>query len=193
MSEHKFKQVDFERPSALFILEDRLKVLFGCAFFYNPYFRTFGLRGKENILDFGCGGGVGSRCLANLLDKGGRLTCVDISRYWVAKARKRLEKYSNVECSAGDIRGLDIPGSSFDVISIIHVVHDIAPSERQATVKTLSDKLKAGGLFFIREPVKKSHGMPAEEIRTLLSGAGLKEIEHRADKSEYIGKFRKSG
>jgi len=192
LSDDNFKQYDFEHPSTLFVLEDKLKGLLGGPLLYNPYFKTFRLKGNERILDFGCGGGAGSRCLANLLSKGGHLTCVDVSSYWVAKARKRLEKYSNVECKSGDIRELDIPDSSFDIVSTIHVVHDISPAERQYIVKTLAQKLKAGGLFFIREPVKKSHGMPVKEIRTLLSGAGLKEIEHKETKSEYVGKYQKS-
>ncbi|MFC1963985.1 class I SAM-dependent methyltransferase [Chloroflexota bacterium] len=192
MNVHNFKEVDFDHPSILFILEDKLKGLLGEPLLYNPYFKTFGLKGNEKVLDFGSGSEAGSRCLANLLSKDGHLTCVDVSRYWIAKARKRLDKYSNVECKSGDIRELEIPDSSFNVISAIHVVHDIAPTERQDIVKTLSQKLRAGGLFFIREPVKKSHGVPVEEIRTLLSGAGLKEIEHKANKSEYMGKYQKT-
>ena len=47
-------------------------------------------------------------------------------------------------------------------------------------------------MFFIREPIKKSHGIPVEEIQTLLSGVGLKEIEHRETNSEYIGRYQKS-
>jgi cyclopropane fatty-acyl-phospholipid synthase-like methyltransferase len=193
LNTHDFKGYDFENPTTLFILEDKLKGLLGGPLLYNPYFKTFGLKGNERVLDFGCGGGAGSRCLANLLNKDGHLICVDLSGYWIAKARKRLEKYSNVECKSGDIRELDIPDSLFDVISAIHVVHDIAPAERQDTVKTLSQKLKAGGLFFIKEPVKKSHGMLVEEIRTLMSDAGLNEIEHKETKSEYIGKYQKTG
>ena len=192
MSSHNFKEYDFEHPSILFILEDKLKGLLGGPLLYNPYFKTFELKGNERVLDFGCGGGTGSRCLANLLSKGGLLTCVDVSRYWMAKARKRLEKYSNVECKSGDIRELDIPDSSFDVISTFHVIHDIIPAERQYIIKTLSQKLKAGGLLFIRERIGKSHGMPVEEIRALLSDAGLNEIEHKETKSEYMGKYQKS-
>jgi len=190
---HNFKEYDFEHPSIMFILEDKLKGLLGGPLLYYPYYRTFRLRGNENILDFGCGGGAGSQCLANLLDKGGHLTCVDVSIYWIAKARKRLDKYSNVECKSGDIRELDIPDSSFDVISAIHVIHDIAPAERQDIVNTLSQKLKAGGILFIRERILKSHGMPVEEIQTLLSDAGLNGIEHKESKSEYTGKYKKSG
>ena len=193
MSHYEFKEYDFEHPSILFVLEDMLKGLIGGSLLYYPYFRTFRLRGNEKVLDFGCGGGAGSRCLANLLSEDGQLTCVDVSSYWIRKARKRLERYSNVECKSGDIRELDISDSSFDVISAIHVIHDIAPAERQDIVKALSQKLKAGGVLFIREPTKKSHGISVDEIQTILSLAGLKEIEHKETKSEYMGKYQKTG
>jgi len=192
MSDSEFKGYDFEHPSTLFIMEDKLKGLLGGAFLYNAYFKTFGLTGNEKVLDFGCGGGAGSRCLANLLIKGGHLTCVDVSGYWIAKARNRLKKYSNVECKAGDIREMEMPDSSFVIISAIHVIHDIAPVEREDIVKTLTRKLKTGGLLYIREPIKASHGIPIEEMRALLSGAGLKEIEYKETKSEYMGKYQKS-
>ena len=193
LSDNSFKRCDFEHPDILFILEDKLRGLLGAPLFYNRYFKTFELEGNESVLDFGCGGGTGSQCLAKLLDRGGHLTCIDTSRYWIAKARKRLEKYPNAECKLGDIRELDIPDSSFDLISTIHVVHDIAPAERQDIVKTLSQKLKASGFLFIKEPVKKSHGMPVEEIRALLSGEDLKEIEYKDTKTEYMGKYQKFG
>ena len=108
MNGHNFKEYDFEHPSILFILEDKLKGLLGGPLLYYPYYRTFGLKGNENVLDFGCGGGAGARCLANLLSKDGHLTCVDVSSHWIAKARKRLDKYSNVACKSGDIRELGI-------------------------------------------------------------------------------------
>ena len=192
MSDHEFKQVDFEHPSSLFVLEDVLKGLLGGPLLYGPYIKTFGLRGDEKVLDFGCGGGAGSRCLASFLNKDGHLTCVDMSAFWIDKARKRLKKYPNVECRAGDIRELDIADSSFDVISVFHVIHDIAPAERQGTMDALSRKLKAGGRLLIREPIKPSHGMPVNEIRALMSSAGLKEAEHRQSKSEYSGRFEKT-
>jgi len=192
MSVSTFKAYDFEHPSALFIFEDVLKWFIGGPLFFNPYYKTFGFKGDERVLDFGCGGGAGSQCLVNLLGEKGHLTCVDVSNYWMRKAEKRLKKYPNVECIAGDIRKLDIPESSFDVISVIHVIHDIAPADRQDTVNVLSRTLKAEGTLFIWEPTKESHGMPAEEIRTLLSGAGLNETEYSANESKYTGTYRKA-
>lgn len=193
MQEYKFKQVNFDNPSFPHVLEDGLKNLIGEPFFYKPYFTTFGLKGDEVALDFGCGGGVSSRCLRKLLTKQGHLTCVDTSDYWINKAKKRLQKYTNVECKSGDIRELDIPDNTYDVISILFVIHDIVPVERQDIINSLSRKLKGNGTLFIREPIKKSHGMPVEEIRALLSDAGLQEIKHKITRSGYMGEYQKSG
>ncbi|HEY55476.1 MAG TPA: class I SAM-dependent methyltransferase [Dehalococcoidia bacterium] len=192
-SDYKFKLPDFEHPSLLFVLEDGLKNLIGVPLFYKPYIKSYGLKGNERVLDFGCGGGVGSRCLAGYLKRGGRLTCLDISHYWVEKAKKRLARYANVECRVGDIRELDIAVASFDVVSIFHVLHDIPPAERQATVQALSQVLKAGGRVFVREPTRKSHGMAVGEIRRLFAAAGLSETEYRETKSEYMGRYEKLG
>ncbi len=190
MNDSNFRGYDFEHPSILFILEDKLKGLLGCPLLYNPYFRTFELKGNENVLDFGCGGGAGSRCLANILSQDGQLTCVDLSNYWIDKAKYRLRRYGNVKCLAGDIRKLDIPENSFDVISIFHVLHDIAPEERQSVTDRLAKLLNKNGKVFVREPIKESHGMPVKEILLLLTGSGLKEIQSDTGKSEYKGIFK---
>ena len=73
MRNHEFKGYDFEHPYTLFILEDKLKGLIGGHFLYNPYFKTFGLKGNESVLDFGCGGGAGSRCLARICEQDTKL------------------------------------------------------------------------------------------------------------------------
>jgi ubiquinone/menaquinone biosynthesis C-methylase UbiE len=189
MGSHVYKEIDFEHPSSLFILEDKLKGLLGGPFFYNPYLKTFGLDGSERVLDFGCGGGAGSVCLAKLLNTSGELTCVDVSEYWIGKARHRLRRYGNAKCLVGDIRELDIPENRFDVISIIHVIHDIAPSERQSVTDRLARLLDRHGKLFIREPIKESHGMPVPEIVTLLANSGLTQTQANVSKSEYRGIF----
>jgi len=70
------------------------------------------------------------------------------------------------------------------------LIHDIAPEERQDTVNALCRKLKGNGMIFIRELIKKSHGIPVMEIRTLFTKAGFREAEHRETKSEYKGRFQ---
>lgn len=193
MTEHTFAQVDFEHPSFFFRLEDRLKGLLGGPLFYDSYYRSFGLKGDENVIEFGCGGGTGAKRLMRFLNNAGHLTCIDISNYWIARAKERLKCFSNVDCYAGDIRELEIKDSLFDIITTIYVIHDIAPSERQDIIKVLCMKLKKGGFFFIREPGKVSHGIAADEIRTLMSASGMQEIQHRQTKSEFQGRYIKSG
>jgi ubiquinone/menaquinone biosynthesis C-methylase UbiE len=90
----------------------------------------------------------------------------------------------------GGFKNLELPEHSFDAISIFHVIHDIAPGERQDTVSLLCRKLKADGTIFVREPVKKSHGMPVSEIRNLFSNAGLIETQFQESESEYRGRFK---
>jgi len=192
MSDYKFKKYDFEKSSFLFIFEDILKSFLGGPLLYNPYIKSFRIKGNERILDFGCGGGIGSRCIAKKLSKDGFLTCVDTSNFWMKKAEKRLRKYNDVEFKTGDITKLDIPDSSYDIVSIVHVIHDIEPELRQDTVNSLAAKLKEDGKLFIIEPTKTSHGMPLEEIRTLMSNAGLVEINNSIKKSSYRGEFTKS-
>lgn len=187
MGNYTYKQIDFDHPSFLFVLEDRLKNLLGGPLLYNSYFKAFRLTGNERVLDFGCGGGAGSRCLAKLLNSSGHLTCIDISDYWINKAKRTLNNFSDVECLAGDIRELDIPENSFDIISIFHVIHDILPDDRQSIVDRLSRLLAVDGKIFIREPIKESHGMPVQEIQSLLTGGGLTEVQSEAGKSEFKG------
>jgi ubiquinone/menaquinone biosynthesis C-methylase UbiE len=190
MSEYKYKQIDFDNPSAMFVFEDILKSLIGGPLLYDPYFKTFELNGDEQVLDFGCGGGAGSRCLRKILKNNGHLTCVDISGYWIKRAEGRLGKYPDVSCLAGDIRKLDLIDNSFDVINIFHVIHDIAPEDRQGTINALARLLSKNGKVFIREPIKQSHGMPISEIRELFSNAGFAEARFNENKSEYRGVFK---
>ena len=193
MEEKPFKAYDFEHPSFHFKLEDKLKALLGGPLFYNPYYKTFSLKGNENVLDFGCGGGTGSKCLIRFLTEGGRLTCIDISEYWINQARRRLRKYPNAESMVGDIRKLNIPDGSFDVISIMYVIHDIEPAQRLSTVQALSRILKNDGVLYLREPTRKSHGMFVEEIGNLFTRAGFREIDARIKKLEYMGRFQHIG
>jgi len=87
------------------------------------------------------------------------------------------------------MRNSRLPDHSFDVISIFHVIHDIGPEERQDIVTVLCQKLEREGTVFVREPIKKSHGMPTTEIRTLFANAGLREADYKESKSEYRGRF----
>ena len=166
--------------------------------YYRKFVEFFDLKGDEKVLDFGCGPGAASKFIAQILEKGGgELTCLDISRTWIERAKKHLSKFSNVEYYADDIRKWDEKNDYFDAVTIHFMLHDIDKSERQEIVRALAKKMKTDAKLFIREPTKGSHGMHSKEIQELMLKSGLKEIESKTTKklimgSSYTGVFSKT-
>ena len=166
---------------------------------YKKRIESLNLRGNERVLDFGSGAGVAAKFIAQELQKGnGKLTCVDMSKVWMKKIKKKLSKFSNVEFKLGDISELQIDTGSYDVIFINFVLHDVEKNIRQRTVNTLSRVLKNTGILYIKEPASKSHGMPVEEIRALMTQEGLEEKHFTTDRSfagppglKYSGEYSK--
>jgi len=155
---------------------------------YRRYVESLNLKGHEQVLDFGSGYGGNARHIAQILQKGeGRLTCVDISQFWLGVVKKKLKDYSNVDFKAGWISDLDLEDSFFDAIVVHFTLHDIEKDSRQEVAKTLARKLKETGKLFIREPTKKKHGMQPEEIRELMAEAGLKETWYNLSKTILSG------
>ena len=151
---------------------------------YKKYVDSLGLKGDEKVLDFGSGSGAAAEYIARHLLKGnGRLTCDDMSRVWMKIIKKRIKKYHNVEFKLGDIAEVDIEAGSHDVVVVHLVLHDVEESIRPRTVNVLSRALKKTGKLYIKEPMWKRHGMPAEEIRELMTQSGLKEIDFKIFKS----------
>lgn len=162
-----------------------LKLLKG---YYRKFVESFGLKGDEKMLDFGCGPGSTSRFIAQILEKeGGELTCLDISDAWIERAKKHLRRFSNIEYYAGDIRKWKEKNNYFDAVAIHFMLHDIDRSERQEIIKALAEKMKTGARLIIREPTRKNHGMSLEEIQELMEKSGLREAESTATKSIIMG------
>ena len=181
------EDVSFPEPTRLSLFLDGLEYALASSF-YRSYANSLGLSGNEKVLDFGGGSGGLSRHLARLLlDGGGRVTCMDISRAWLAVAKKRLKKYPNVEYVHGDVSDAGLEDESFDVIILHLMLHHVEPDARMATVKVLARLLNSDGKLFIREPQKKNHGIPADEVRQMMAAIGLEETESTESKSMLIG------
>jgi ubiquinone/menaquinone biosynthesis C-methylase UbiE len=190
--------VDDEHPSLARILEEELiDYRIRSRYSHPTYVTSLALSGDERILEFGSGGGCMSRALAHALNKGGSLTCVDTSQYWIEKAQSRLKPYTNIEFRQGDITRMQVPEAKFDAVIIHFALHDILPAERPDVLDALARALRPEGTLFIREPTKPGHGMPLAGIRDLMRGAGLREIRTGCTRSfrwKWIcdGTFRKS-
>ncbi len=107
-------------------------------------------------------------------------------------AKKRLAGYHNINFMNADIRSAGLPDDSFDVIVISHVLHDIPQKDRRPIVSELAKKLRSGGFVQLREPTRSRHGMPVEEIRSLMSENGLKEEFSKVEKNRFQARYVKS-
>lgn len=66
------------------------------------------------------------------------------------------------------------------------------PKKDQKIIKSLASKLKPTGFVQLREPTKERHGMPVDEIRSLMKKAGLKESDSTVGKKEFKARYSRS-
>ncbi|MFA6023331.1 MAG: class I SAM-dependent methyltransferase [Candidatus Pacearchaeota archaeon] len=150
---------------SLEIIDDYL-IRYLVYFNYKNYADRISLQGNEQVLEVGSGGGNLSRFLAEKLPFG-KLVCIDNSEYWIEKAERRLRNYENINFRCKDI--LDFKGERcFDVAVVHYVLHDIKKEERGKVINVLNNNLKKEGRIYIREPIRKSHGIASEEVKDLM-------------------------
>ena len=155
---------------------------------YSRYVDQMGLCGDERVLDYGSGSGAAARHLAKRLRAGGgHLTCVDISARWQKMLRRVLRAYPDVEFRLGDVRTMDLPEATFDVVLVHWMLHDVAPWDRPSIVAELARLLRPGGRLFSREPTGTKHGMPAAQAREVYAAAGLSESLATEGKAPILG------
>ncbi|MDO9087705.1 MAG: class I SAM-dependent methyltransferase [Anaerolineaceae bacterium] len=152
--------------------------------YYQHFARGLNLKGDETVMDFGSGSGVCSRHIAARLRNGGNLVCVDISKGWNTVIKNTLKLYNNVDFFLGSINRLDRQESSFDLIVIHFVLHDIPRSDRTGVLTDLARFLKPEGSIIIREPQK--HGLTINEMELMAEHAHLVPISIKAHRIAFL-------
>ncbi len=138
-------------------------------FNYKKYISKMNLKGNEKILEVGCGGGNLSRFMARKLISG-KLVCIDNSNYWINKAGKGLEGFKNVELVQEDI--LDFEKKNyFDLVVVHYMLHGM--NKKEKAIECFKNNLRQKGKIYIREPIRKSHGIPSKEIEELMGVGGF--------------------
>jgi SAM-dependent methyltransferase len=150
--------------------------------YYRTYIESLPLSGSERLLDYGSGSGIGAAMLAKRLQRGGSVVCLDISKRWIGRTRRKTGHLPNVSYIHDDIESAEIAPESFDAVFAHYVIHDISPRKRSTIFVYFSVLLRKGGKLFLREPHDPSHGMSAAEIRRLAADAGFREAGIRQDK-----------
>ncbi|MDP4275580.1 MAG: class I SAM-dependent methyltransferase [Bacteroidota bacterium] len=183
--------LSYENPNLLYRLIDELGNNRLFSFIYTSYIKKLNFKGNEKVLDFGSGSGAGSRHLAKVLQNGGHLTCVDISKYWTNKAKKRLRNFNHVEFLVGQLPEMELKTNSFDIIYIFYTLHDVSPDLRNGIVREFYKILKEGGKIYIKEPKRQYDGMPVAEIVDLMVDHSFVEEYSLEKKGTYTAVYRK--
>lgn len=98
----------------------------------------------ENILDFGCGVGLGIGPLREMFPNS-RIVGCDPSQESLALARTREPECEFLESNAIS------PLPQFDIITAVCVFHHIVPVDRASTLRYCYERLKPGGRLFVFE------------------------------------------
>jgi ubiquinone/menaquinone biosynthesis C-methylase UbiE len=106
--------------------------------------KKFARSRADNILDFGCGVGLGVSPLREMFPNSQIVGC-DPSQESLALARAREPDCEFLESSAIS------QGPRFDIITAVCVFHHIVPSDRPGALRYCYERLKPGGKLFIFE------------------------------------------
>lgn len=155
-------------PAYLEIFLTRLVFFLYGKLVYKAFADSLPLRGREQVLDFGCGMGTVAYYVSKKLPHG-QLTCLDISERWLNICRKTLRSFKNVTFKQAEYP--KFANESFDLVYCHFVLHDIPESELKIIIQALAESLKSGGVFVFREPLKEMYKISV--IKNLIVQNGL--------------------
>jgi ubiquinone/menaquinone biosynthesis C-methylase UbiE len=108
--------------------------------------RRFDLRGMKSILDVGSGAGQIAKHLLKYSDPGAQITCIDLSRQMLRRARARL-KSGVPSFVAADLSALPFADASFDGVTCGYVLEHL-PDPRKGLAE-LARVMQPGGRMFL--------------------------------------------
>ena len=110
------------------------------------------IKGRESILDAGCGPGLLlERIVQDNQATGTRATGVDLSTAMLQHARRRCKRFSNVKFVAADLNNkLNFPDGSFDKVVCCNTLY--ALQSPASTIMEFYRLLKPGGVLIIANP-----------------------------------------
>lgn len=130
------------------------------------------LEATHAVLDVGCGPGAAVRAAAESV---ARAVGVDRSESMIAIARRRSERFTNVEFVAAGAEDLPFPDSSFDRVWTIHAFHHWEDGD--LGIAECLRVLKPGGhLLIVESETRTGHGLDrarASELADTLRSAGF--------------------
>lgn len=136
------------------------------------------LREGMGILDVGCGTGAH---LADYRGRGCELFGVDPSPAMLEVARDRLGDAAHL--SLGDASRMPYPDSSFDLVTISMVLHELDPAVRTSVMSEIRRCLKSDGHLLAID----YHAGPARSARGRFYRVVIFIVERLAGRRHYLG------
>ncbi|MBI2716597.1 MAG: methyltransferase [Rhizobiales bacterium] len=134
-----------------------------------------------NILDFGCGVGLGIRPLREAFPEC-RIVGCDPSQESLVLARASEPDCEFMESSAIE------PKQQFDIVTAVSVFHHIVPSDRDAALRYCFERLKPGGRLFVFE-----HNPYNPLTRHLVSRCPVDRDAILLKPNETVARFKRAG
>jgi len=140
------------------------------------------IKGRESILDAGCGPGlVIEKLVKENKGKGISVTGLDLSKGMIRHAHRRCKNLADVKLQVADLnRSLEFPDSSFDRVICSHTLY--ALENPQKVVSEFHRVLKQGGAVIIANP--KPNAGEVELIRAHITA--INKLTPIYKKSYYI-------
>lgn len=108
-----------------------------------------------NILEVGCGRGIGTELIFNRFGAQ-KVYAFDVDPDMVDKARQRLSGYppERLKLKVGDVTAIDAEDETFDAVFDFWIIHHVP--DWQTAVSEIRRVLKPGGRFFFQEVTSKA-------------------------------------
>jgi len=100
-----------------------------------------------------------------------KLTGVDLSPYYIDRAKQRFPGDQNIAFIEGAMERLPLEDASLDGVSSIFVFHELPPKIRVLAVKEIARVLKPGGRYFLMDTIQKGDHPPYDTLLGLFPDA----------------------
>ncbi|MBI1248350.1 methyltransferase domain-containing protein [bacterium] len=146
----------------------------------------------RQVLDIGCGAG---NYTLKLLDQIPSLACtmIDLSQPMLDRAKLRLKQSTATEVTTlcGDVRELDLPTATFDVVMAAAVLHHLRDdADWKQTFTKIFQSMAPGGIFLVSDLVAQDISA-ANQVQWERYGEYLRDLrddEYRQKVFDYIKK-----
>jgi len=145
--------------------------LFGTRFFL---FGLLGLLDPDWIVgDLGCGSGTLSEALAPFAH---RVVAVDDSQAMLGEARRRLERFDNIELRQGAIESLPLEDDSLHAATLVLVLHHLPDPDK--AIREVARVLRPGGRLLIVDMLPHDRQEYRQSMGHVWMGFSAEQIEH---------------